>query len=183
MLEQLSSSERRRVLLSSRILYRPLDVPRKRALAAMAENALFVAGENEWLTANDVLRILAEIGSLPSLRLPEMATVLNDLTRRGRLERMEDSEQLRYGLKRRQHWLDMGKQVLAAALLLPFMWAAARISLTYAAGDNWVMRLASGTTYFGLGLVLWLLLVKIALFRNTKLKDLFPVWSEIKELF
>jgi hypothetical protein len=68
--EQLSQTEKRRVLLASRIRFGvETKIPRERAIDKMIENALSVAAEDEWFTAQDILGTFRDIGGIPTLRL------------------------------------------------------------------------------------------------------------------
>jgi hypothetical protein len=87
MFEQLSQTEKRRVLLASRIRFGvETKVPREKAIDKMIENALSVAREDEWLTAQDILGIFRDIGGIPTLRLLEIDKGLLRLLENERVE-------------------------------------------------------------------------------------------------
>lgn len=87
MFEQLSQTEKRRVLLASRIRFGvETKVPREKAFDKMIENALSVAREDEWLTAQDILGIFRDIGGIPTLRLVEIDNGLLRLLENERVE-------------------------------------------------------------------------------------------------
>lgn len=118
MFDALGPSERRQILLASRIRFTPeVQVPRQRALEKMVENALFVGMPGEWFTAQDVLDAFKYIGGLRTLRLTEIGSCLKHLTETGRVEEKASDGKKQYILSKKA-LLDIEDDFRAASLLL-----------------------------------------------------------------
>jgi hypothetical protein len=99
MFEQLTPSQKRHVLLTSRIRFgAEFKFPRQKVVDKMIENALFVARSDEWFTPTHVLQAFKEIGGLPTLRLLEVEGGLDRLLKAGLVESRGTWPRLAYRL-------------------------------------------------------------------------------------
>jgi DNA-binding MarR family transcriptional regulator len=97
--DNLPASERRKILLASRIRSTPeMEIPRQRAIEQMAESALFVVPAGQWVDVNTLISSLEELSGLSTLQVKTVVDALDRLAGKGRVEIRPSAHQYSYRL-------------------------------------------------------------------------------------
>jgi len=84
-------------------------------------------------------------------------------------------------LLRARRWL-FAKKIMALGLLILSFWAVTRWAISFGQGQNIPQRVVSFSMFYLVVFFLNLLVWKFTLFRNERLREVFPTWKEVKDL-